>query len=79
MSLNFPSNSKQLCSLSSFIKSLKSWELKGVWNWIFGRSPRRCEVDPLGAWCPHTPFEKQKLFLRQTCREAFFGGAAGGG
>ena len=30
-------------------------------------------------YCPLTPTDKQKDFLDLTCREAFFGGAAGGG
>lgn len=30
-------------------------------------------------WSPHTPTERQKLFLDLTCLEAFYGGAAGGG
>ena len=30
-------------------------------------------------WSPHTPTERQKLFLDLKCLEAFFGGAAGGG
>lgn len=31
------------------------------------------------AWIPHTPTPKQKQFLELTCREAFYGGSAGGG
>lgn len=30
-------------------------------------------------WCPHTPHPKQKEFLALNCREALYGGAAGGG
>ncbi len=30
-------------------------------------------------WIPHTPTPKQMYFLLLDCREAFFGGAAGGG
>lgn len=30
-------------------------------------------------WIPHVPTERQKLFIDLTCKEAFFGGAAGGG
>src|SRR5690349_23466030 len=38
---------------------------------ILARRPR--------GWSPHTPTERQKLFLDLTCLEAFYGGAAGGG
>lgn len=31
------------------------------------------------AFIPHTPHPRQAVFLAQACREAFFGGAAGGG
>jgi len=31
------------------------------------------------SWSPHTPTERQKLFLDLKCLEAFYGGAAGGG
>ena len=30
-------------------------------------------------YSPHTPTPKQQVFMNLTCREAFFGGAAGGG
>ena len=30
-------------------------------------------------WCPHTPHPKQAEFLALDCREALYGGAAGGG
>src|SRR5688572_6783327 len=30
-------------------------------------------------FCPHEPHAKQREFLDLSCREAFFGGAAGGG
>lgn len=30
-------------------------------------------------WCPFQPHPRQKTFLDLTCREAFYGGAAGGG
>lgn len=30
-------------------------------------------------WIPHEPSERQQLFLALDCKEAFFGGAAGGG
>src|SRR5437868_6174947 len=30
-------------------------------------------------FCPFEPTEKQRLFLKETAKEAFFGGAAGGG
>jgi hypothetical protein len=30
-------------------------------------------------WCPHTPHPKQAEFLALECREALYGGAAGGG
>lgn len=33
----------------------------------------------LSEYCPHTPTPKQQAFLWLTCREAFYGGAAGGG
>ena len=34
---------------------------------------------PLGRFCPHPPSPKQAAFLLLDCREAFYGGAAGGG
>jgi hypothetical protein len=39
--------------------------------------PRHAE--PSLDWCPHEPHPKQRAFLDLTCKEAFFGGAAGGG
>lgn len=33
----------------------------------------------LAKYCPHRPWPKQTMFLDLECREAFFGGAAGGG
>lgn len=33
----------------------------------------------LAKYCPHIPWPKQQAFLNLNCREAFFGGAAGGG
>lgn len=30
-------------------------------------------------FCPHTPWQKQQLFLDLECKEAFYGGAAAGG
>jgi len=41
------------------------------------RSPRR--TAPRGDLFPHAPSAKQEAFLRLDCREAFYGGAAGGG
>src|SRR5216684_5523404 len=29
-------------------------------------------------FCPHTPTERQRLFLKLDCEEALYGGAAGG-
>lgn len=31
------------------------------------------------SWCPQSPHEKQRIFLSLSCREALYGGAAGGG
>jgi hypothetical protein len=33
----------------------------------------------LNKYIPHVPTPKQTVFMNLTCREAFFGGAAGGG
>ena len=33
----------------------------------------------LTRWIPHTPTAKQQLFLECEAKEAFYGGAAGGG
>lgn len=35
--------------------------------------------DPVSEWCKTPPWPKQKLFEKLECKEAFFGGAAGGG
>lgn len=35
--------------------------------------------EKVASLCPHTPFPKQIPFLESTAREAFYGGAAGGG
>ena len=34
---------------------------------------------PKPLFCPHPPWPKQQQFLELTCKEAFYGGAAGGG
>jgi phage terminase large subunit-like protein len=34
---------------------------------------------PVSKWCKFPPWPKQEIFLNLTCKEAFFGGAAGGG
>jgi predicted phage terminase large subunit-like protein len=40
----------------------------------------RAKVGPvLAHWCPHAPTSKQLSFLSLTCREALYGGSAGGG
>jgi hypothetical protein len=33
----------------------------------------------LQRWCPHIPFPRQQQFIELDCREALYGGAAGGG
>lgn len=56
------------------------------------KSPRRLELElileelerrknkkAVVPFCPHTPFKQQQIFLDLECREALYGGAAGGG
>ncbi len=40
---------------------------------------RREAVLSVGRWSPHEPTERQEAFLALPCREALYGGAAGGG
>lgn len=40
---------------------------------------RGVQVSTKKDWIPHKPTERQKLFLDLDCKEAFYGGAAGGG
>ena len=35
--------------------------------------------NPRLKWCPHAPTERQRVFLELQTKEAFYGGAAGGG
>ena len=40
---------------------------------------QRAKLKPERSWCPHSPHPKQAEFLSLDCREALYGGAAGGG
>ena len=39
----------------------------------------RAAASTLGRWCPHTPTPPQQRFIDLQCKEALYGGAAGGG
>lgn len=46
---------------------------------IVARAQGQQAVPSLVRWCPHDPSPKQQTFLELNCREALYGGAAGGG
>jgi len=42
-------------------------------------SLQKLVMPKMSKYVPHVPYAKQSAFLGLTCREAFYGGAAGGG
>jgi predicted phage terminase large subunit-like protein len=59
-------------------KSRPSWEQWPIEKKLALRDRLRQRLQ-LNPWSPHLPTSKQKAFLDLDCREALFGGAAGGG
>lgn len=50
--------------------------------WAVFTPEERAEFDSLintPSWIPHSPTERQRVFIDLDCEEAFYGGAAGGG
>jgi predicted phage terminase large subunit-like protein len=79
---NLPLTSAELDSISSLRNFASEREEKQLIELLTGQPqlpPSLISPQPQLVYSPHTPTAKQQEFLALKCREALFGGAAGGG
>ena len=81
MSQRLHLNNERLSLIDSWKKFATQAEVSRMTKLISG-SPiqtRSTTIPPLERFCPHQPWEKQRVFLDLPNKEAFYGGAAAGG